>query len=475
MSDIKPLVDLWECKGETWSLTEKVEGNSEVDGKIILGRVQGPMFVPNGTSENERFYPKSLWEKVLSNKELQDRLGKRLVYGKIGHEDKPVTEDDLEKGRVSHIITKMWIDESGKGMGEALILGTDAGRNLYTYLKAGSKLKPSTRANGRYLEGQTHEGMPIVDENNYIFETVDFVLTPGFKEVDTKLVENLNGKLKFKKPMNSEQENKVLSEMIESRVKLQGDLKTALDESKKARLTAKRLQESRDNYKNQLVESRKTISTLQQKGKAVCESATALQKKYNTLVKKYQAYKKLGECADIEQMQRDNQEYRNFFEGLKDPDTTAQRITKMAEELRRYREIGTPEQIERVATLCEKKLKEYKALGTPEEISRVTSQAEGLIRKFVAQGRRRELTAKVESCSKKYNLPVEDVRSIVESNMTGKNKKALLESMSSRKNNRVVQVSEKATKQPRSFADSVLCEGKSRACAVFRNMGGFNK
>ena len=207
----------------------------------------------------------------------------------------------------------------------------------------------------------------------------------------------------------------------------------------------------------------------------MCESATALQKKYNTLVKKYQAYKKLGECADIEQMQRDNQEYRNFFEGLKDPDTTAQRITKMAEELRRYREIGTPEQIERVATLCEKKLKEYKALGTPEEISRVTSQAEGLIRKFVAQGRRRELTAKVESCSKKYNLPVEDVRSIVESNISGKNKKALLESMSSRRNNRVVQVSEKATKQPKSFADSVLCEGKSRACAVFRNMGGFNK
>lgn len=465
------LVDLWECKGESWSLTEKVEGQSEVDGKVILGRVVGPMFVPNGTSENERFYPRSLWEKVLANKEVAERLSKRLVYGKIGHEDKPVTEDDLEKGRVSHILTKMWIDDIGRGMGEALILGTDAGRNLYTYLKAGSKLKPSTRANGRYLEGKTHEGMPIVDEDNYIFETVDFVLTPGFREVETKLVENLNGKLNIKKTMNEGQESKVINEMIESRVKLQSDLKAALNESAANRKRAKKLQESRDSYRNKLVESRKNIALLKQNGRRVCESSQALQRKYQILQSKYNSYRRLGEASDIRRALRDNREYRRFFEGLKDPDKTAERITNMTEELRRYRELGSPEQIERVARMCEHKLSEYMSIGTPREIRGVASKAEGLIRRFVSRDKRRALTSKVESASKKYNLPVEDVRSIVESNISGRNKKALLESMSNKRRSGFAQVGQ--TKQVnKSLSESILCVGKSKAFNVFRNMGG---
>ena len=45
-------------------------------------------------------------------------------------------------------------------MGEALIYNTEAGRNLYTYLKGGSALKPSTRANGCYVEGRDRDGVP---------------------------------------------------------------------------------------------------------------------------------------------------------------------------------------------------------------------------------------------------------------------------------------------------------------------------
>ena len=52
------------------ALTESISTISEeklnrVDGKYIIGMVEGQFFLPNGMSRNGRDYPRSLWERVL--------------------------------------------------------------------------------------------------------------------------------------------------------------------------------------------------------------------------------------------------------------------------------------------------------------------------------------------------------------------------------------------------------------------------
>ena len=65
-----------------FSITE----SSEVDGKHILGKVKGEFFVPDGKSRNKRFYPRELWEKVISSQAIKEKLANRLMFGTIGHD-----------------------------------------------------------------------------------------------------------------------------------------------------------------------------------------------------------------------------------------------------------------------------------------------------------------------------------------------------------------------------------------------------
>ena len=72
-------------------------------------------------------------------------------------------------------------------MGRAYILGTETGRRLKIYLGAKAKLKVSTRGEGVYLDGEKHDGCPVIDPNSYELQTVDFVLNPGFLETSANL------------------------------------------------------------------------------------------------------------------------------------------------------------------------------------------------------------------------------------------------------------------------------------------------
>ena len=172
---------------------------SLIDGQNIIGMVEGQFFQPDGMSRNNRWYPRSLWENVLASADVKNRLLNHTMFGEIGHSDGPVTDMTLRSGEASHIITDLWIDEKGRGMGRAYILGTETGRRLKMYLGAKAKLKVSTRGEGIYLEGETHNGCPIIDPASYELQTVDFVLNPGFMETSANLTaqrESVEGTIK---------------------------------------------------------------------------------------------------------------------------------------------------------------------------------------------------------------------------------------------------------------------------------------
>ena len=113
--------DIWEIPNNNWKLKEDYLSESSnktvVDGKNILAVVQGVFFVPDGISRNEKYYPKKFWTSILENDLLRSRLLDKMMLGCIGHEDKGITESDITEGKVSHIVTNLWIDEStGMGM-----------------------------------------------------------------------------------------------------------------------------------------------------------------------------------------------------------------------------------------------------------------------------------------------------------------------------------------------------------------------
>jgi len=166
--------------------------------KNVLSVVSGPAFVPDGYSRNGRFYPKELWENVLKNKKTKETLERKLMFGCIGHPVGQYSLDELlESGKVSHIVTKIEIKD-GKGIAEYHILDTPSGRILNSVLNAGSKLYVSTRAFGGFSsEVMKHEGREykVLDKDNFVIESIDFVINPGFLEADPSLAESFKDDL----------------------------------------------------------------------------------------------------------------------------------------------------------------------------------------------------------------------------------------------------------------------------------------
>ena len=223
--------EIWECQS-VWEFKEPTDKDkSVIDGKAIIGLIEGQFFVPDGKSRNERFYPRTLWENILGSKSVRDRLDSLLMFGMIGHEDKSISEEDLRSGNVSHIISNLWIDDNNRGMGKAYILNTEAGKNLYIYLKAGAKLKTSSRARGKFVESEKKDGLPVVDTDSFFLETFDFVINPGFEETSATLMEKLGIVKRGETVMDEKSIQTSVKYLTESSEKLQSQLKTSITES----------------------------------------------------------------------------------------------------------------------------------------------------------------------------------------------------------------------------------------------------
>jgi len=80
------------------------EAKEDSNGNSILGKIKGTFFVPNGTSRNNRYYSKSLWEKQLSRPDVKTKLSERRMLGTISHDqeidDKAVLEGKVSLGHV---------------------------------------------------------------------------------------------------------------------------------------------------------------------------------------------------------------------------------------------------------------------------------------------------------------------------------------------------------------------------------------
>lgn len=147
--------------------------------KGVLCRVSYNICNLGKLNQNNRIYSREVWENVLKNKSIQDKIQNRVLFG---HAEHPSTsQSDLQL--TSHVITKMWIDEAaGCVMQEMDVLDTPTGRIVNTLLEAGCAAGVSTRAEGDLEEavdeatGQKY--LKVIPEK-YNYLTTDFTADPS--------------------------------------------------------------------------------------------------------------------------------------------------------------------------------------------------------------------------------------------------------------------------------------------------------
>ena len=361
------------------------EASGEVDGQHIIGKVSGTFFVPNGKSRNKRYYTKSLWEKTLSRPEVQSRLKNKQMIGTIGHEQ--ILDDDaVLQGKVSHITTMLEVNADGKGVGEALILGTPSGHILKTMCGAGVKMFTSSRALGGY-KGE-FEGLPVVDENKYRLKGFDFVLDPGFLEANPSLVESLKESMdklqnieiitEIKKSTKGEIDMSADKELLENFVRENNSLKKDLDGSLK----------ENESLKSSVNEVKEEIDALKSNAKnatELTEKLTASDVTIAELKEQLAAYEELGSVEEID---------------------TA--LTEGRDLVREYKAFGAPSEIEEAMTQAKDKIVEYKKLGSVEEIDTAFERMKEINKK--RKGEKND--SRAEEFAKEIGAPVEAVKKV---------------------------------------------------------------
>lgn len=387
---------------ERMSMSESlVDGQpSIVDGKHVLGRVSGPFFLVNGISKNKRFYSRRLWENALDK--MRKVLESGGSIGTVGH-DGELVEKAIREGHVSHLVTKLWIDDSDPskpiGMGEAVILGTPAGHTLYSLMKAGKKIPVSSRAVGCF-KGKGPMGEDIIDEDSFEPETWDFVLNPGVETAYPSIKESRSEILETREETQMEP---TMQKLTEERLALQADLSEAL--------------KTNESLNQKVQESEKTIATLRkivgQYNKLIGspEQATNLNeglRKFleleplkswfadmdgldllggesgvRKLIGVTEAYAKLGSVKELKALKESKAQL--------DEKGSVEDVKQLMAVTEQYMALGTPKQLAENAKI----LAAYKKLGSLVDIKKVF----GIAETYFKMGSPKKLQAKLEEAA----------------------------------------------------------------------------
>lgn len=216
------------CKLEISSLEETSDGIATVKGKVSEADI---------VNDNGFLIASNEWEDMLNapiNKEALE-LGK--MYGCVGHDARPVNNEDIRFGITSHIIKKLWMEDKDV-MCEATILGTDSGKNLLACLKGKGFMQASTRLSVE--ETKLPDGVRgLVGANSEIL-TIDFVIDPAIPSTYINLA--------------SKQENE---EELESPVE-----KITFSETKLATILSSKQIDNELEYYKSLLEYEQKINTI---------------------------------------------------------------------------------------------------------------------------------------------------------------------------------------------------------------------
>lgn len=360
------IIEIWENAAEFVIQ----EASSEVDGIHILAKVRGPAFFPDTTSRNNVYYSREAWEHAISDPDFRRRLADRLVFGTIGHSVE-LGDDDIRNDMHSHLVTNVWIDESGVGYAEYLILNTGPGRVLNTLLRVKSKIRVSTRAAGFFEKREGANGAKAVTPSSFKLERIDYVIDPGYTQALPQLIESL-GSIDHNFIEENFMTEKVV-QILEARVT---ELKAEklITESAAATLQAEIRAITESNNKNLLVlENYKALGTtiaLQESLSVLTQYSDigTVQEIHEALEKSEDTITSLTDTIDdIKDQLGDETDVDEDDETDSDDETDAE-----------YKELGSPSDVKDALTQALEltdELQRYRDLGSIEEIQQCMDSA----------------------------------------------------------------------------------------------------
>lgn len=168
-----------------------------VESNASSGRmkVRGPIQKSETKNGNSRVYSDRLWNRVLADRFLHERVNNRQMLGEVEHP----ADGQTNLGRVSHIMTRVW-KEGHTVFGEAEILNTPYGLIIQEMVRAGVPVGISSRGRGTSYE---RDGVEYINEDDYEVETWDFVYRPSTPGAFmAKVNESLSGAYTPESPMS---------------------------------------------------------------------------------------------------------------------------------------------------------------------------------------------------------------------------------------------------------------------------------
>lgn len=132
------------------------------------GRVQ----YADKPNQNNRVYPRKIWERVLADPKILESLREKRMLGTLDHPADGKTT--LENA--SHVITNLQLKEDGEITGRIQVLNTPKGQVLKALCEDGIPWGISSRGNGSLKDGPN--GVKYVQED-FALETFDAVYNPS--------------------------------------------------------------------------------------------------------------------------------------------------------------------------------------------------------------------------------------------------------------------------------------------------------
>jgi len=148
----------------------------------VLLTLEGTLQRADVKNANKRVYPRKIWQGIVNNKDVQERLSSKRMVGQLDHPVGGVTDPE----KISHVITSQELLSDGEIKGTVDVLDTPSGRIASTLFEAGVQLGVSSRGDGSVED----KGDFFEVQDDYKLETYDLVLKPSTPGAFPRIIES---------------------------------------------------------------------------------------------------------------------------------------------------------------------------------------------------------------------------------------------------------------------------------------------
>lgn len=178
----------------------------------VLLALEGTLQKADIKNANNRIYPRKIWQKVVDDKDIQERLTSKRMVGQLDHPTSGITDPE----KISHVVTSQKLLSDGTITGTIDVLDTPSGKIAATLFEAGVQLGVSSRGDGSVED----KGEFLEVQDDYRLETYDIVLKPSTPGAFPSVVESEE---------NASKNVSVIIDAVDSLVRNTDDLEILLE------------------------------------------------------------------------------------------------------------------------------------------------------------------------------------------------------------------------------------------------------